>query len=232
MLVFIHDSDLHYGKRGAKPRENKEDHPSTIAASKAQFVIVTGDLTDNGYDGASCGCINYGGKSDQITPLLENYVHPLEEAGKEVYLCVGNHDRGKKTLGIFRHSPIKHIIRKRHNSVKYTFRKGDLLFICCGECPSDIPWLKRKLKNLDQPTIIFFHFNLEGPYSDWWSKKQKDAFYNAIKDYNILAILVGHHHITKVTTWRGIRVIASSNRYSVITYNPFSGLIESIKSKH
>ena len=29
MLVFIHDSDLHYGKRGAKPRENKEDQQNS-----------------------------------------------------------------------------------------------------------------------------------------------------------------------------------------------------------
>jgi len=232
MLTFIHDSDLHYGKNDLGPRTIKESHPESIVSSEAQFVIVTGDLTDNGYDGARIGPIRYGGDVDQITPLLENYVKPIEKSGKEVYLCAGNHDRGKTTLWIFHHPAVKYLIRKRHGGFKYTFRKGDLKFICCGECPKDIMWLKKQLRDQDQPTIIFFHFNLKGPYSDWWTQKQKDAFYNAIKDYKIVAILVGHHHITKVTEWKGIKVIYSASRYSEITYDPSTGQIVEVKFKH
>ena len=147
MLTFVHDSDLHYGKHGLGPRKNKENHPISITTSEVQFVILTGDLTDNGYDGARLGCIKYGGDVDQITPLLENYVNPIEEAGKEVYLCAGNHDRGKKTFWLFHHPAMKYLIRKRHGDFKYTFRKRNLKFICCGECPRDTVWLKKQLRD-------------------------------------------------------------------------------------
>lgn len=232
MIIFVHDSDLHYGKYKLEPRRNKEKHPESIISSRAQFVIVTGDLTENGYDGKRFGCFRYGGDEDQLSPFLKNYVAPIEESGREVYLCAGNHDRGKRFLGISIYPAVKRLIQKRHGGSKYTFRKGDLKFICCHECPSDIKWLKKQLNDQDQPTIIFFHFNLQGPFSDWWSQKQKDVFYAAIKDYNIVGILVGHHHLNQVSEWKGIKVINSANQFSYILYDPLQEKIVNVICRH
>jgi len=232
MLVFAHDSDLHYGKNKLRPRKDKERHPARIISTKAQFVIVTGDLTENGYSGKKIGCFRYGGDKDQISPCIENYVKPIEEAGKEVYLCAGNHDRGRRILKISIYPAVKRLIRKRHGGSQYTFRKGDLKFICCHECPRNIKWLKKQLEDTDQPTIIFFHFNLEGPFSDWWSQKQKDAFYRAIQDCNIVGILVGHHHVSRVSEWKGIKVISSSDKFSCIVYDPIREKIVNVVYLH
>ena len=233
MFTFIHDSDLHYGKvKDLDPRKGKEKHPASIVASEAAFVIVTGDLTNNGYDGAKIGCFHYGGDNNQVKALMDDYVDPIEKAGKDVYLCPGNHDRGKKTFFFFRHRPMYKRIRKRHGETKYTFHRGGLKFICCGKYPKDLKWLAKQLEDIKEPTILFFHFNLIGPYSDWWSDEEKDAFYELVKDYTIIAILVGHHHITKITDWNGITVLSSANKYSRILYDPITQNIIDIKFRH
>jgi cytolysin (calcineurin-like family phosphatase) len=42
--------------------------------------------------------------------------------------------------------------------------------------------------------------------TEWWEEGEQDAYYDAIKDYNIIAIIHGHRHINALesTTWRGI----------------------------
>nr|QBK91693.1 MAG: hypothetical protein LCPAC304_00190 [Pithovirus LCPAC304] len=219
MITFIHDSDLHYGRNDLSPRNCKETHPEHISNEESDFVIVTGDLTENGYDGAYFACISYGGNKNQRRALVEKYVKPIERSGKDVYLCIGNHDKGKKTLGLFRHPTITYLLRNRHGGLKYTFHKGDLKFVCCGKYPKDLGWLRKQL-DPEEPTILFFHFNLEGPYSGWWTRKEKKAFNAVIQDYNIIAILVGHHHISKISEWNGRTVISAGDEYARITYDP------------
>ena len=232
MITFIHDSDLHYGKNDLRPRIRKEIHPEHIAEEEADFVIVTGDLTADGYDGDYFMCISYGGNKNERRALVEKYVRPIEKSGKDVYLCIGNHDRGKKTLRFLRHPTITYLIRKRHGGLKYTFHKGDLKFVCCGKFPKYVGWLRKQLKDPDEPTILFFHFNLSGPYSDWWSDKQKRTFYDVIKEYNIVAILVGHHHVSKMSTWNGLRVISAGDQYARITYDPSTQKIAEVGFRH
>src|SRR3989337_1659298 len=95
MLNFIHDSDMHYGYYGGTdPRNIKKDHVETILDSDVEFVIVSGDLTDHG--------------TDELEALVDRFVKPLEEGGKEVYLCKGNHDRGPSFFfGLFSHNPVE-----------------------------------------------------------------------------------------------------------------------------
>jgi len=229
IFTFAHDSDLHYGKNiNCKPRKGKENHPLSIALSDAEFVIVTGDLTDNGSDGKSFMGWKYGGSENQLGYLSVSYVDFIETYEKDVYLCNGNHDRGKRILW-WRYKPVVTYIKKRHSSTNYSFIRHNTKFICCGEYPKNIKWLKKQLQD-NEPTFIFFHYNLVGSYSDWWTDKQKDAFFNAIQDYNIIAIFVGHHHISRSNMdWRGHKVISSANRYSLVTYNTDTQKIEEIR---
>jgi predicted phosphodiesterase len=238
MWTFVHDSDLHYGKTDeVDPFFYKEDHPEKILETTADFVIATGDLTDHGWDGSYydiCGYrYYYGGKNDEVGALMTHFVNRIENGGKPVYMINGNHDRGKKTLKFFRYSPIKNIIRKRYGSLNYHFEHKGIRFICCGEYPKDLKWLKRVLdEDADQPTFVCFHFNLEGPYSDWWSDKEKENFYDVVKDYKILSILCGHRHISAVQTWKDIQVILSARQsFALITINPETESIEDVQWK-
>ena len=90
-----------------------------------------------------------------------------------------------------------------------------------GKFPRELTWLGNQLaRHPDSPFIIAFHFPLEGAYSDWWPEKTKQRFYQIIKDYRILAILVGHRHASDVSLWKGIRVIISGKKFALIKYDP------------
>jgi len=59
------------------------------------------------------------------------------------------------------------------------------------------------------PVVLSFHYGLGGEETFsylWWTPEEKDAFYEAIKDYNVIAIFVGHEHAVKHYKWRGIPV--------------------------
>ena len=44
-------------------------------------------------------------------------------------------------------------------------------------------------------------------YSDWWNDKEKEQFYQVIKDYNILAIINGHIHSTYEKKWKDFTML-------------------------
>jgi len=55
-----------------------------------------------------------------------------------------------------------------------------------------------------RPVVLYHHYDFI--MTQWWQAGEQDAYYNAIKDYNIIAIIHGHRHITSFesSTWRGI----------------------------
>lgn len=65
-------------------------------------------------------------------------------------------------------------------------------------------YLKEVVKDSGEPVMIIQHYGFcEGFNFDWewWSAKQRRAFYEAIKDYNIVALLHGHTHAAAHYTW-------------------------------
>lgn len=221
MWSFIHDSDLHYGYDEVNPRNVKLDNPREIANADAEFVIVTGDITDHGYDhiNVKLNCCR-DEKYDELEAFRTYYKNYIERRGKRVYLCAGNHDRGRKIFKIYKHSPVLKYIRDVEGGLEYSFTHKEVKFICCGIYPKNLTWLRSQLINVETPTIIYFHYNLTGPYSDWWSDREKDEFHQCITGYNILALLVGHRHASRRSYWNGILVINSANSFSYIRYRP------------
>ena len=56
------------------------------------------------------------------------------------------------------------------------------------------------------PVVLYFHYGLAGPYSDWWSQKEKEKFREVIQGHNILGIFHGHFHATAHYKWNGFDV--------------------------
>ena len=232
MFSIIHDSDLHFGRNGnLKARDDKESNRQVIIDndSDSDFVIVTGDLTENGYDGKQLLCYNYGGFSKQLQMLKEDYVNPLESEGISVKLCIGNHDRGRPP---YLYQPVFNYVKERHGEIEYSFDHKGFRFICCGKYPKRLEWLEEQLQE-NVPTIIFFHYNLEGEWSDFWKEDEKAFFSDVINGYNIVAILVGHHHISDITNWKDYTVISSAGKgYTQIILDPSDGTIYKVIFKN
>lgn len=214
---FIIDSDLHFGKSLDENgnaiifQRNKKNHIEKILKlikenpDEIKAVICPGDLTEHGWNGA-LKCITK--TPDELTPLKKEYVKPIEDVGVPVYLCVGNHDN---TIPLptpidYIYLPVYNYVVAKHGSLEYDFVIENIHFICMSVYPkkSKMKYLKKKMTEAideDKKIIIYFHYNLEGPFSDWFKvdlKKDYDAFFETIKPYrdHILALIVGHLHLT------------------------------------
>ena len=152
-------------------------------------VLFTGDTTDNG--------------------LLEEFaefetVYGL--TGKDgllrypVFEAIGNHDVNDA-------SPIKERARQRHGGIDYAWDWDDVRLACLDMYPDarTLAWLARDLetRGRERPMILYFHYSLEGYYSDFWEQEEKDAFATAIGGHNVLAIFHGHEHRVGHYGWRG-----------------------------
>ncbi len=214
MINFLVDSDLHF--KDNVIRKAKYDHVQNITdlcqKQTISALICPGDLTNNGWDGSKFLFWKYGGKEDQLTPLKEQYVNPLSKL-LQVYLCGGNHDYYVPWPYIVH--PVLDYIKEKHGSQRYSFDIDVIHFICLDRCPdkAGIKFLKEDLKkNSDKIIIIFFHYNLTGKWSDYWSEKDKEKFYNIIKYYNVKALIVGHSHISRTSQWKGYLVISAGSK--------------------
>jgi hypothetical protein len=198
------------------------------------FVLCIGDLTNDGYDGkGSCFGLFPKRKKNQLRAFQELYEKPLEMAGFKLYVTVGNHDLPSEHSLL--HKGVMNYVAKKHNanasifkaweSGCYSFIHKDIKFICLGVWPQRLQWLENELpSNTSDPCIIFYHYNMDGYFGTFWSDEDKLAFYNVIKNHNILAICNGHEHSSTVVDWNGIPTIrGSGDETAVIEINYFNG---------
>lgn len=166
--------------------------------------------------------IPIGLKEDQFTQFMEHCYIPISRAiasvsqtqeEEAIRLCAGNHDTYSQFP--YTNKAVLNFIKENYGYGYYSYEKEGVQFICCHLCPerSILPWLKKELDKTHHVAILFFHYNLQGPYSDFWSNSDKEAFRDFVIEYNqehsskIKAILLGHHHVSKIETWNGITVV-------------------------
>ncbi len=223
---IVLSSDLHFGSlksvSGIDIRKDKKDQVKQIIEMKdehnVQMVISAGDLTEHGVDGKSFFCCRKN-TEDQLNPMIKKWVEPIENAGIDVLLTIGNHDT--YTGHPYFYKPVFQYIKKKHNATCYpwiwmkysgcyTYTRNNILFISLGVYPKYLKFLRKHLpKDRNYPIIIFYHYNTvdKEAYSDWWNDKEKEQFYQVIKDYNILAIINGHIHATYEKKWKNFTML-------------------------
>lgn len=212
MVKILLTSDLHFTSSGFRYKKNgyMDAVINTLKLGNIDANIITGDLTDLDSDGKHFCCIPYGGKEDQMTPLKNTYIKAVEKYTK-VYVCLGNHDWAQ--IDPFTYRPMKNYIIQKYGNLRYVFGIGDICFISLNIFPDDdsLNFLQKYLKNSPKyPIILFFHYNLTGAWSDWWTDAQKEKFYNVIKNSNIIGLFVGHRHETYTDTWHGIPIVSGA----------------------
>jgi cytolysin (calcineurin-like family phosphatase) len=77
--------------------------------------------------------------------------------------------------------------------------------------------LKKNVGTSRRPVIIAMHLGFDEGFSmgwGWWAEREREAFYEAIRNYNVIGILYGHTHAAANYKWRGLDIYncASSQR--------------------
>ncbi len=178
------------------------------------FVICAGDLTSHGWGASGCCKKN----PDEFGEFINQYAIPIENAGFPLFSCPGNHDTYVDwpyfDKPVFEYIKTKYVAT--HDMFKdwkysgcYSFNHNGVEFISMGVYPYNLAWLREYIPTDDTPIIIFYHYNtVTGePYSDWWGEDEKTAFYDVIKDNNVLLIINGHWHESGIGHWNGIPVV-------------------------
>lgn len=214
-VSFVAIGDLHTGATGCGRFGGVLP---AIKAEKASHLLLCGDLTG-------------GGSIEEYNNFVKTWI---TEMPKQVLMCRGNHDGDSKEL-------IK-LIKARHGDLFYSVNVGDLHIICCDIYPRTIlPFsvfskLKKDLKKVSAttPVVIFNHYNLAGPFSQWWGvtpcagcvfaspKTEKDKLFDLLKNYNVVGIFEGHWHATLQSLWREkipMYLCSSGGEYIVARWN-------------
>jgi hypothetical protein len=223
-LTFFVASDSHFGAKGMDEQNRAlveqmnelpgTEYPPEIGGSVAtpRGVLFLGDTTDN-------GLLEEFAQFEQVYGLTGRdglLKYPIFEA-------IGNHDVNSE-------SPIKEEARRRHGGINYAWDWDDVRILCLDMYPDSRTraFLARELdrRGPERPVILYFHYSLEGPYSDFWEQEDKDAFARTIEGYNVLAIFHGHEHRVGHYIWRGHPVFRpgaprhSSHRFLAVRLGP------------
>jgi cytolysin (calcineurin-like family phosphatase) len=203
-VTFFVVGDSHFGAQGMGPLNRSlveklnrlpgSDYPDALGGrvETPRGVLFMGDMTDSSAAEewqefeAVYGLTGWDG-------LLK---YPLFEA-------VGNHD-------IVGDSPVPERVRRRHGALVYSWDWDDLHVVCLDLHPDaqNLAWLGKDLEKVGakRPLVVFFHYSIEGPYSDFWEEEQKSALAQALHGRNVLGIFHGHYHRAGQYLWRGYDV--------------------------
>jgi cytolysin (calcineurin-like family phosphatase) len=191
--------------------------------AKPRGVLITGDLTDSGTG------INYDGKYLGIH-VFDGFIDDYPVKGGvgarihyPVYEGYGNHDVQKQTgdavlKGIAsRNADRDTPVSVSDNGLHYSWDWDDVHFINVnayaggtGDARESLSYLQKDLAARagasGRPVVIMQHYGFDKSSTEdrWWKQEDRDAFYNVVKKYNIVAIFSGHQHYGQRILWHGI----------------------------
>jgi len=194
-VTFFVGGDSHLGARGMEPLNRSiveqmnalpgTDYPATMGGQVGvpRGLLFMGDMTDAGLD-----------------EEWRTFETVYERLRWPVFVAIGNHD-------MTGNSRVREHVAAHHGGLAYALDWDDLHVVCLDLHPDDrnLAWLRGDLARVgrERPLIVFFHYSIEGPYSDFWEDEQKEALARALAGRNVLAIFHGHYHRAGHYRWRG-----------------------------
>ena len=179
--------------------------------SSIEFVVVTGDLTENG-DLASIQAIK----------------NALDQLNVPYYAASGNHETTWSESGVMDFSRVFGDSRFAftHNDMYFIgFNSGPVIRMADGHvAPQDITWLKHNLDSVsaagNTPIFVFTHYPLRnGDVDNWYDVT------DVLRQHNVQCIMGGHYHrnlhfdcdgISDVLNRSNMRDKDGNNGYAII----------------
>lgn len=204
-FTFYVMADTHFGYEGIEPWNLRQveamnrlpgtAYPRRLGGrvKRPVGVLVAGDLTDRGRPEEFRQFERYFGRTGR-NGLLR---YP-------VFLATGNHDRKGGRDFVLRK------VRSRRGSLVYAWTWHGVRFVSLDMYPSrrNVHWLRKELRSTGpaMPVVVFFHYSILGPFSQWWSRKEKERFGRALEGFNVVAVFHGHYHGEDHYRWAGLDI--------------------------
>ena len=194
---FAHLTDLHISPNNALPTEDLLRSVAQLNATDGlDFVIVTGDLTEEG-DRAS----------------LEKVKSCLDLLKMPHYTVLGNHETKWSESGCTAFAEIfgAERFKLEHKGLLFLgFNSGPLMRMAYGHVvPQDIRWMEEEMKKAgkEQKVILATHYPMmEGDVDNWYQVT------DAVRPYNVRLFIGGHYHRDRELRYDGIPgVLVRSN---------------------
>ncbi len=213
LFSFALLTDTHISSSNPRPMEDLQRSIAEINQNPAiEFVVVTGDLTENG-DRASIQAIK-----DELEKLNVPY-----------YAASGNHETTWSESGVMDFSRVFGDSRFAftHNGMYFIgFNSGPVIRMADGHvAPQDIAWLKHNLDSVsasgNTPIFVFTHYPLRNGDVDNWYEVT-----DVLREHNVQCIMGGHYHrnllfdcdgIADVLNRSNLRDKDGVNGYSIIS---------------
>ena len=194
---FAHLTDLHISPNNAQPTEDLLRSVAQLNATDGlDFVIVTGDLTEEG-DRAS----------------LEKVKSCLDLLKMPHYTVLGNHETKWSESGCTAFAEIfgAERFKLEHKGFLFLgFNSGPLMRMAYGHVvPQDIRWMEEEMKKAgkEQKVILATHYPMmEGDVDNLYQVT------DAVRPYNVRLFIGGHYHRDRELRYDGIPgVLVRSN---------------------
>lgn len=231
VVNIILDSDQHYHYEDSDKKIiigiNKDSNTlnkilNLCNENHISAIVLPGDFTNHGFDAKRFCCFFKNGQYDEFGTFINEFYTPLKNKVNNVLCSIGNHS--SYVAFPYTHKPEYNFINREFGKLYYSREIDGIKYYCCSLYPNaEIRnWLKFELEQHDIPSIIFFHYNLAGDYSDWWPQQDKDAFLQIILPHKdkILCIFNGHYHVTSYDKWNDFNVcIAAATQPALCSYD-------------
>ena len=234
-LTFFTCSDTHYREAAASNttqaalidmmnRLPGQAYPAELGGgtvAEPRGVIIPGDLIDTGQ-----------GPSRLIQAQWDLWsadfgVHGEGRLRFPVYEGYGNHDLNAK---LYVENQIRdrtlhrsNVVAVATNGLHYAWNWDGITFIQLNLYPGNtrpkgqppryaLDFLREVLAtqvvDRKRPVVISHHYV---PTDTWWTDAEKEAYYEVIKDYHVILIIVGHQFQASVIDWKGIPVLDNND---------------------
>jgi outer membrane protein assembly factor BamB/predicted phosphodiesterase len=212
LFSFALLTDTHISTSNPRPMEDLQRSIADINQnSSIEFVVVTGDLTENG-DLAS----------------IQSIKNALDQLNIPYYAASGNHETTWSESGVMDFSRVFGDSRFAftHNDMYFIgFNSGPVIRMADGHvAPQDITWLKHNLDSVsaagNTPIFVFTHYPLRnGDVDNWYDVT------DVLRQHNVQCIMGGHYHrnlhfdcdgISDVLNRSNMRDKDGNNGYAII----------------
>lgn len=243
-VTFYVCSDAHYGVSETIAAANRgtidfmnwlpgTDLPPALGPGQVltpRGVVLTGDLTNDGKAEQwteFCDDFGVNGEGRVCYPVFEGRGN--HDGGLNAAVCPGIVARNKQRTGLTAVSA---------NGLHYSWDWDQVHLVQTNLYPGDqrdrqghmdgeghephgsLSFLRddlaKSVGTSGRPVVIFLHFGWDDFSTGWgwWSEREREAFYEVIKSYNVVALVHGHTHAAAFQRWHGLDIynVGSSQR--------------------